>query len=268
MLQTIQKVGPLLDLFTVDHPEWGVRETAEALRVPRSSAHALLTSLVETGLLTSPGRGRYRLGWRIVELYETMRAGTDLRTFAAPVLRALNEQTGETTNLGVLERGEVLYLDKVAARQQVSAMGLRVGSRLEAHCSALGKVLLAFAPPAQVKPVLDASALRRFTDRTITDPQALAAELAEVRRVGVSHEHGEVVAEVSCVAAPVKDPFGLVIAAISLTGPSYRVEPKREDLGRAVRAAADEISRRIAAAEAESSARTVPLDDPSRLTTS
>lgn len=263
MLQTIQKIGPLLDLFTIERPEWGVSEAAEALGMPRSSAHALLTSLVETGLLTTPGRGRYRLGWRIVELYETMRAGTDLRTYAGPVLRRLGEQTGETCNLGVLDRGEVLYLDKVAARHQVAVTGLRVGARLEAHCCGLGKVLLAYATPAQVDGALGDRPLRRFTDRTITDRARLDTELERVRTAGVAHENGEVVPDVACVAAPVKDPFGLVVAAISISGPAYRVEAKREELSRLVRAAADEVSRRMAEADAQE--HTVPVDDPSRL---
>lgn len=263
MLQTIQKVGPLLDLFTVEQPEWGVSDAAGALGIPRSSAHALLSSLVETGLLSSTGRGRYRLGWRIVELYETMRAGVDLRAVAAPVLRSLNEKTGETTNLAVLDRGQVLYLDKVAARHQVGVAGLRVGSRLEAHCSGLGKALLAYAGPEQLHTALFAKPLRRFTERTITDPGVLTKQLDDVRRSGVAHENGEVVPDVACVAAPVKDPFGLVVAAISLTGPAFRVEPKVKELSAAVRAAAAEITRCMA--QAAATERTVPLDDPSRL---
>lgn len=263
MLQTVQKIGPLLDLFTVDHPDWGVSEAAEALGVPRSSAHALMTSLVETGLLTTTGRGRYRLGWRVVELYETLRAGIDLREVAAPVLRWLNEQTGETTNLAVLDRGSVLYLDKVASRHQLSVAGLRVGSRLDAHCSGLGKALLAFSPPEQLDAMLEDHPLARFTDRTITDRTTLLAELAEVRRTGVAHENGEVVPEVACLAAPVKDGLGQVVAAISLSGPANRIEAQRPALSSAVRAAADQVSSRLA--QAEGTQRTVPFDDPRRL---
>lgn len=262
MLQTITKVGPLLDLFSIERPEWGVSEAAEALGMPRSSAHALLTSLVETGLLVNAGRGRYRLGWRIVELYETMRAGSDLRTYAAPVLAALSEQTGETINLGVLERGQVLYIDKVASRHQVSVAGLRVGSRLEAHCCGLGKALLAFATPAQLEAALGGT-LRRYTENTITNRRALEAQLVEVRRTGIAHENGEVVRDVACVAAPVKDSFGVVVAAVSLSGPLYRIGPRREELGRAVRTAAEDIGKRLAAADTQPHA--VPFDDPSRL---
>lgn len=248
MLRTITKIGPLLDLFSVERPEWGVTETAEALGIPRSSAHGLLTSLAETGLLRSTPRGRYRLGWRFVEVYEILHAGTDLRSIAGPVIRSLNEQTGETTNLAVLERGEVLYLDKVASRHQVSVAGLRVGSRLQPHGSSLGKALLAFANPAVVDAVL-AAPLRRFTPHTITDPEVLRAQLETVRRCGVATENGEVAPDVACLAVPVKDSFGAVAGAISLSGPSFRIDAKRAELTAAIKAAGAEISRRLAEAE-------------------
>lgn len=265
MLQTIQKIGPLLDLFTVDHPEWGVTEAAEAIGMPRSSTHALMTSLVETGLLSSPGRGRYRLGWRIVELYETMRASLDLRAVATSVLHALNEETGETVNMGVLDHEEVLYLDRVSGRMQLSVTGLRPGSRLEPHCCAIGKVLLAFTHPVEAQQILNARPLKRYTEHTITDPTKVFAELDEVRRTGLAYEEGEVVAEVACIAAPVKDPFGATVAAISLTVPAARMHKRRVELSKALRHASTEFTRRLA--ESQAANATVPLDDPRRLST-
>jgi DNA-binding IclR family transcriptional regulator len=103
MLQTIQKIGPVLDLFTAQRPDWGVTEVADAVGAPRSSAHALLTSLAETGLLQCRARGRYRLGWRVVELNEALRASVDLRAVAYPVLRRLADQYGETVHLAESE---------------------------------------------------------------------------------------------------------------------------------------------------------------------
>ena len=263
MLQTIQKIGPLLDLFTVDHPEWGVTEAAEAIGMPRSSTHALMTSLVETGLLNSPGRGRYRLGWRIVELYETMRASLDLRAVGTSVLHALNEETGETVNMGVLDHEEVLYLDRVSGRMQLSVTGLRPGSRLEPHCCAIGKVLLAFTHPVEAQQILNARPLKRYTEHTITDPKKLVAELDEVRRTGLAYEDGEVVAEVACVAAPVRDPFGATVAAISLTVPAARMAKRKVELSKALRQAATEFTKRLA--ESQTTNVTLPLDDPRRL---
>lgn len=263
MLQTIQKIGPLLDLFTVDHPEWGVTEAATAIGMPRSSTHALMTSLVETGLLASPGRGRYRLGWRIVELYETMRASLDLRAAATPVIHALNEETGETVNLGVLDHEEVLYIDRATARMQLSVTGLRPGSRLEPHCCAIGKVLLAFTHPVEAQQIIESRPLKRYTDKTITDPKQLLAGLDEIRRAGVAFEDGEVVAEVACVAAPVKDPFGATIAGISLTVPAARMDKRRTELTKAVRQASADITRRLT--EFQAGPQPVPADDPRRL---
>lgn len=231
--------------------------------MPRSSTHALMKSLVETGLLSSPGRGRYRLGWRIVELYETIRAGLDIRAAASPVLVRLNEETGETTNLAVLDRGEVLYLDRVASRLQLSVHGLRPGSRLEPHCSALGKALLAFANPVEADRIIRAKPLKSFTPNTITDPGQLLRALEGIRRTGVAYEDEEVVAEVACVACPVKDPYGAAVAAISLTAPAYRMKTKRAELTRAVRAAAAEVTRQLVTQQ--ESVRAVPFDDPRRI---
>lgn len=261
MLQTIQKVGPLLDLFTVQRPEWGVSEAAEAIGMPRSSTHALLTSLVDTGLLHSPGRGRYRLGWRIVELYEALRATMDVRAAAAPVMERLNAETGETVNLGVLDRGEVLYLDKLVARQQVGVHGLRVGARMQPHCSALGKVMLAYMNPVEVATIVGPGPLKRFTEFTITDPDALAVELAEIRRHGIAYEFEEVSHEVACAASPIKDPYGAAFAAVSITVPVHRMRAKQAELSRALRSAAHDISRRLADSQARSVS--APLDDPS-----
>jgi DNA-binding IclR family transcriptional regulator len=261
VLHTITKVGPLLDLFTVDRPEWGVSEAAEAIGMPRSSTHALLTSLVETGLLSTPGRGRYRLGWRIVELYETLRSGLDLRAAAAAVLVALNNETGETTNLAVLDRGDVLYLDKIVSRQQVSVHGMRPGSRLEPHCSALGKVLLAFSPPVEAERIVRSKPLKRFTAGTITDPERLLQALEEIRRAGVGYENEEVVADVACVAAPVRDPYGALAGAISLTVPVTRMKPRRAELTKAVRAAAAQVARNLV--DQQGAERPVPSGQPS-----
>ena len=103
-LQTVQKIGPVLDLFTVERPEWGVSEVAGELGVPRSSAHALLASLVDIGLLQCRARGRYRIGWRVVELNQALQGTVDVKSCAAPILQALSEKLGETTHLAVLER--------------------------------------------------------------------------------------------------------------------------------------------------------------------
>ncbi|MEU4377217.1 IclR family transcriptional regulator [Pseudonocardia alni] len=245
MLQTVQKIGPVLDLFTLERPEWGVSEVAEQIGVPRSSAHALLASLVEIGLLQCRTRGRYRIGWRVVEMNETLRGSVDVRSTAAPVLQDLVDRYGETTHLAVMERWKVLYIDKVPGNHVINVVGARVGAQLDPHCSAVGKMLLAYREPEEVRRVLGEKPLRRLTPSTITNPVALAQELASIRSAGCSFDAGEAVSEVHCVAAPVRDDMGSVVAAVSVTVPVSRFVQQRNELRKAVVGAAADISRRL-----------------------
>lgn len=264
MLQTVQKIGPVLDLFTIEHPEWGVSEVAEAIGVPRSSSHALLSSLTEVGLLQCRTRGRYRIGWRIVELSETLRGSVDIRSAAAPVLQDLVDRYGETSHLAVMERYKVLYVDKIVGTHMVNVVGARVGALLEPHCNAVGKVLLAYREPEEINRFVTDKPLRRITPSTISDPRALARELAATRKAGCAFDEGEAVAEVDCVAAPVHDDLGAVVAAISVTVPANRFVRTRNELKRAVIAAASEVSRRIASEPAPPGLALV-RDEPDRL---
>ncbi|EME65232.1 IclR family transcriptional regulator [Rhodococcus ruber] len=259
-LQTVQRIGPVLDLFTVQHPEWGVSEVAAAIDVPRSSAHALLSSLVDTGLLQCRARGRYRLGWRVVELGETLRGTVDVRSCAAPVLERLVEKCGETTHLAVMDRWNVLYVDKILGNHNITVQGARIGTRLDAHSTAVGKVLLAQLEELEVRRYLAQRPLRRLTPSTTTNPPALLDALAGVRSAGFAVDLGETVSEVHCVAAPVRDDLGSVVAAVSVSVPATRFVQRRPQLERAVVGAAHEITRAIA--EARDCSPVLLRDDP------
>ncbi|MGB3770456.1 MAG: IclR family transcriptional regulator [Rhodococcus sp. (in: high G+C Gram-positive bacteria)] len=254
-LQTVQKIGPVLDLFTMEKSEWGVSEVAAAIEVPRSSAHALLSSLVDIGLLQCRARGRYRIGWRVVELGQALRATVDVRACAAPVIDSLVDTYGETTHLAVMERDRVLYVDKLLGTHNIMVQGARVGARLDAYCTAVGKVLLAHLDDAEVRRILDVTTFRRRTPTTITDPEDLMRVLRGVRTAGYAVDVGEAVPDVDCVAAPVRDDMGTVVAAISMSVPSSRFVPNRDELGRAVVAAARQVSQALA----EVSEAVVPL---------
>lgn len=254
-LQTIQKIGPILDLFTVERPEWGVREVAATVGVPRSSAHQVMASLVETGLLQCRARGRYRIGWRVVELSEALRGTVDVRSCAGPHLDRLVEAYGETTHLAVMERGRVLYVDKVLGTHNISVQGAKVGSRLEAHCTAVGKVLLARLEDTELSRMIDTGSLRRLSATTITDPIALWSDLRQVRTVGYAVDLGETLTEVHCVAAPVRDEMGSVVAALSISVPSTRFRIRRAELTRAVVDAARSTSRTLVDAAAPTQKR-------------
>jgi DNA-binding IclR family transcriptional regulator len=226
----------------------------------------LLSSLVDTGLLQCRGRGRYRIGWRIVELHQTLQGTVDVRSCGASILQSLSEKYGETVHLAVMERYRVLYVDKVLGNHVINVAGARVGARLEAHCSAVGKVLLAQCDPIQIERNVSNKPLRRLTPSTITNPAALAQELRTVRSAGCAFDAGEAVSEVHCVAAPVRDDMGVVVAAVSMSVPASRFVPAQAEFKRAVIAAGVQISRAMVA----SSEPTVltSVDDPTLATAS
>lgn len=244
-LNTVTKVGLVLDLFSTRSPEWGVSEVASRLDIPRSSAHAVLSSLADIGVLQWREGGRYRVGWRVLELAEVQRGTIDVRAAAEPVLAALAAKHGETCHLAVRDRNAVLYLDKVLGTHNITVQGARVGTRLECHCTAVGKVLLAYADDAVVDEYLTTTQLRRHTTSTITTPEGLRADLRAIRRRGQGFDLGEAVEDVRCVAAPVRDDFGQVVAAVSMSAPVTRFEKNREQYAASVKASSDEISRSL-----------------------
>ena len=244
-LNTVEKVGRVLDLFRRDAPEWGVAEVAARLEIPKSSAHALLSSLAAIGLLQWREGGRYRVGWRVLELAEVSRGMLDVRAAAEPVLQKLVTRYGETCHLAIRERFSVLYLDKVLGTHNITVHGARIGTRLECYCTAVGKTLLAYADDAEIDDFLATVPLKRHTVTTITTEPAFRAALQEIRSRGVGFDLGEAVDDVHCVAAPIRDEFGQVVAAISMSTPNTRFAKNRQAYTTAVKAAALEVSRAL-----------------------
>jgi DNA-binding IclR family transcriptional regulator len=138
--------------------------------------------------------------------------------------------------------------------------GARVGAQLEPHCSAVGKVLPAHRTDDEVRRILGDLPMRRLTSTTITDPAKPREELASVRKVGVAYDVGEAISEVHCVAAPVRDDIGVVVAAVSVTVPENRFARSKLEFTAAVKAAAADISSRLA--DAEDTPAEPLLDDP------
>jgi len=241
MLQTIEKASEVLALFDREHPEWGVREVAEALGLAKSSAHDLLTSLEQVGLLGKNEDGRYRLGWRLVTLSETLLATTELRREARPIMEELADQY----HLAVLDDTKVVYVDKLEGKQAVRVELTSLGTRLYAHCSALGKVLLAYQPEENVKRIIKIEGLLRFTANTITDAGELEQALAKVRKQGYAIDQEEILPDLCCIGAPIYNYTGQVIAAISMSIPAYRFQRSQVELRKAVMRTGKLISERL-----------------------
>ena len=243
MLQTIQKAGELLALFDREHTEWGVREVATKLKVAKSSAHDLMSSLAKLGFLNKTEDNRYRLGWRLVTLSETLLATTELRKEAHPVMEDLASQYQETIHLAVLDDTQAVYVDKLEGGQAVRVELTSLGARLYAHCSALGKVLLAYQEEDEVKRIIQIAGLPRFTDNTITNEEDLLQNLAKIRKQEYAYDLEEILPDLCCVAAPIYDHTGQVIAAISMSIPAFRFRRSQTEFRDGVMRAARRISK-------------------------
>jgi DNA-binding IclR family transcriptional regulator len=250
MLNTVAKIGRVLELFTPEHPEWRLVDIARELEIPKSSAHGLLASLADIGILTVTPRSRYRLGWHLLALAERMRASLDFTGPAVGVMQRLSAELRETILLAVLDRHFVLYVERAEGNHPlVRLSGARPGTRLPAHRTAVGKVLLAHADPADVRSRFERVEFDPRGAGSVHNINELERVLMDVRRDGYATDLGEVSPEVACVAAPVRDRHGTVVAAMSVSMPSYRLPTDYSGIVRRMRSAVSEASDAIAAAQ-------------------
>jgi IclR family transcriptional regulator, KDG regulon repressor len=245
-LTTVQNAARLLKAFLSRDELLGPSELGRRLGLGKSTVHRLLTTLAGEGLLEQdPRTGGYRLGIVMFELGEAVRVHMDLHAAAGPVLGMLREETRETAQVGVLDRGEVVYVDRLESSHTLRLF-TETGRRVPAHCSSSGKVLLAFLPELARADLLDGRPLPALTPDTITDPGVLNAELSQVRARGWAEAVNEREIGVASIAAPVRDHRGDVVAAISIGAPIIRLgAAQRRRLARPVMEAGDAVSRRL-----------------------
>lgn len=240
-----ERVVLVLDVLGGAPDGLGVSEIARELDVHRSTASRLLGTLATNGIVErDPLSQRYRLGTRMVGLAATAVARLPVVSHARPELEQLSTATSETANLAILDRFHVVYVDQVTPAQTV-VMASWVGRRSPAHASSSGKVLLAWGDPRARQAMLRRW-LEPLTERTITDPHALRVVLDDVRRRGYASSNGELEEGLVTIAAPVLVD-GQAVAAVSVSGPGYRV-PARDlpGLGRRVMEAAAAVGHRMA----------------------
>ena len=218
----------ILELF-LDRPQLSAREVIERLDLPRTTVHELLVTLVDRGyLIPVPGQPvRYRLGMPLFQLGAAFAGRLDLVREAQSITRNVAAASNEAVHVAVLDGADVVYLVKVDSTHPVRMVS-GVGLRLPAHCTAVGKVLLAGLARAELDAVLTKGPLPGMTPNSITDPDRLRAHLDDVRAEGVAVDIGESDSAMRCVAAAVRDHSGATIAAMSLSAPMIRWTPETQ----------------------------------------
>jgi DNA-binding IclR family transcriptional regulator len=224
----------------------GVTEVAAEIGVHKSTAFRLLAALEERGLVEqAQDRGKYQLGFGILRLASAIPGQLDLTRQARPVLEELAGEFGETVNLAVIRSHFAVNVDQALGSAAVAAQNW-VGQLTPLHATSSGKVLLAFRELAERRALLRASGLGRFTARTITSRRELDAQLADVLSTGFAATFEEYEDGLNAVAAPVRDHTGSVVAAVSVSGPAYRLDPRRApEIATGLVLGADRISDRM-----------------------
>lgn len=224
-----------------------IPELVREVHLPRSSVYELVGTLEQLGCLEQTERGHLRLGLAVLELGSAYMSGTSLIEEARTAAKALATQVSETCHVGILDGHDVVYLVKEdGVQDHVVQMVSAVGKRVPAHGSALGKVLLASLAKEDLESRLDGYQLEQLTPQTLVSTRRLVKELQQVSLQGYAVDDRESSAEVSCVAAPIRDHSGDVIAGISVSVPTQRMsEARQKYLLSMVTSVAEDLSSRL-----------------------
>ncbi|MQA11940.1 MAG: helix-turn-helix domain-containing protein [Pseudonocardiaceae bacterium] len=247
LVPAVLRAADILELFLGEETTLSAAEIVERLELPRSTVHELLTTLVTRGYLDRQAGDEtlFRLGPRLLELGSRYQQRLEFASEADAVARQVAWQCHETVHVAVLDGLEVVYVSKIDSTHSVRLIS-GVGRRLPAHCTAVGKVLLAGLPADRLAELLRGRKLTALTERSITSRTALRNQLAEVRAAGAAYEYCESNPDAGCVAAPVVDAAGDWVAAMSISIPTTRHRddawPQWEKL---IREGAAELSNRL-----------------------
>jgi IclR family acetate operon transcriptional repressor len=240
-VRSLERAFELLEHLADAGGEMALSELTEASGLPMPTIYRLMRTLVNRGYVRQEPSKRYALGPRLIRLGEG--ASRLLGTWARPTLARLVDEVGETANMAVLEGDEVVYVAQAPSRHSMR-MFTEVGRRVQPHCTGVGKALLSLLPEPTVRGILARTGMAAQTPRTITDADALVAELARIRERGYAVDDEEQEIGVRCVAVPL--PGAPTLTAISVSGPSARLTAEAvTDIVPVMRAAAERFTREL-----------------------
>ncbi|HSR10148.1 MAG TPA: IclR family transcriptional regulator [Thermodesulfobacteriota bacterium] len=246
LINSVLRAGRILKCLSAHPGRLKTGELARVLRLDRSTTYRLVLSLEKCGLVEKKEKtGEYSLGPGAFEIGSAYLRSVDLVQAAKPIMADLALKVQETIHLAVLSETEIFYLDKVDSPRSVGVIS-KIGQRGPVHCTALGKVLLSHLPEEERLKIIERIKFQPFTPRTITSPKRFMKELKEVHERGYALDHREIEEDVECVAAPIRDHTGRVIAGLSVSGPQKKIQtPLEKRVVTEVRKAASMISTRM-----------------------
>lgn len=224
-IQVIERMMKLLDVLSYYHDPVGLKQLALETGLHPSTAHRILAAMSASGFVERADPGTYRLGIRLLELGNVVKSRINIRDSAMPQMQALHEKIGESVNLGVRQGDEIVYVERTSSgRSSVRVVHL-VGARAPLHVTAAGKLYLAEFGKDELREYAQRTGLRGLTPTSITTLPALEKEIERVRRHGVAYDNEEIEQGLRCVAAPVRDDAGELVAGLSVSAPAERYNP-------------------------------------------
>lgn len=247
LIQTIERVAAIMETLAAFSHGLSLGDLSEKVNLPKGTTHRIVSSLTYFGFVRQASATKnYLLGYKLMELGNVALGQMDLRNEARSELVQLAHEVRETVHLVIRDGSEVLYIDKVAPQPKHAGLQMvsTLGSRIPMHSSSVGKILLAHLPDSKISQIIQAKGLPKRTANTITDTAELKRNLSRIRAQGYAIDNEENEMGVRCVAAPIRDMTGTVIAAMSISIPAARVtmQKLRSELKHKVTRTAAKIS--------------------------
>ena len=225
-VQAIDRAVMILRLFSDERRELKLTDSAEELDLNKSTVHGIISTLKYHGLIDqNEDTQKYRLGLYLMELGDRVSHSLDIIEISSPIIKDLCSQVEETVHLGTLDGDEVVYIDKKESNQSMRIFSA-IGARNPAHCTGVGKAMLAYRDMDKLEELLP-DELVKLTPHTITDKKELIKELSQIREQGYALDNEENTVGLTCVAAPIFDKNGEAKYAISISGPTIRMNYKQ-----------------------------------------
>lgn len=244
-VRSIERAIQILDCFDDDHPTWGLTELAEEIGLHKATAHRIMTTLLNYDYLEKTSEGqRYKLGLKLIRIGCRYFNRLDLQKVAYPYLKDLVDKYNEACDLSVFDGREIFYLDVIQCNHALT-IAASPGMRLPAHCTASGKVFLAFLPDNEYQKFVE-QPLPKLTQNTITDPELLRENLRDVKEKGFAVDYEEMEMGIFAISTPILNKEGEIVATISIPAPVNRIsEEKINELSSALKRTSKKISENL-----------------------
>jgi DNA-binding IclR family transcriptional regulator len=223
-IQVLDRMMCLLDALAENDEAVSLKKLAELTELHPSTAHRILNDMVACRLVERADSGTYRLGLKLLEFGNLVKARLSVRDAAQLPMRALHKMTGQTVNLSVRQGDEIVYIDRAYSERSGMQVVRAIGGRAPLHLTSVGKLFLADDEPSKLKTYVTKTGLQGHTDNSIQDLATLEKELELVKNAGHARDDEELEVGVSCMAAAILDDSGKLVAGLSLSAPTERIQ--------------------------------------------